>query len=185
MTLQYINDSLQDEVLAIADQRLGRGYLTVDSFTCSGAIVLVAIEFGKAVGFVLFHIKEQIDFPVELTKMFGQPHRSVYVKSIAVKEENEQKGFATALLKMVINIGMRQNALCCYGHVWIAGNNGASARIFESLGFEEVMEIADFWYLDSVKKQFQCPVCGFPCHCKAHLVCRPLVNQGGFNQGMR
>ncbi len=179
MTLQYLNDGHLPDVLAIAANRFGNGYITKDELTNGNAIVLVGVEQGIVAGFVLFYLMDGSDFPVELYGTFPYGGRALYVKSVAVHKGYERRGFATSLLSMVINIARRQNAICCYAYLWITEGTIPAGGVFAALGFDEVLSINDFWFQSSLKKPFDCPVCGHPCRCSAQLVCRSLVNRCG------
>ncbi|MBP8790201.1 MAG: GNAT family N-acetyltransferase [Breznakibacter sp.] len=177
MILQYLNDGHLPAVLAIADSRFGKGYITRDELTNSSAIVLVGVEQGVVVGFVLFYLMPSSEFPIELYGNYPQGDRALYVKSVAVHNGFERRGYATALLNMVINIARRQNVICCYAYLWITAGAIPAGSVFDALGFEPVLEINNFWYQSSMKQPFDCPICGHPCRCSAQLVCRSLVKR--------
>lgn len=175
MTLQYLNEAHLPDVLAIADSRFGSGYITRDELMDGRAIVLVGVERDIVIGFVLFYLMEGSNFPVELYGTFPHGGRALYVKSIAIDKCFERNGYATALLQMVVNIARRQNAICCYAYLWVAGDRVPAGAVFDALSFKRVWEIPDFWFQSSLKKPFECPICGHPCRCTALLVCRPLM----------
>lgn len=179
MVLQYLNDGHLNAVLDIADSRFGKGYITRDELMDGQAIVLVGVEQDMVVGFVLFYLMEGSDFPVELYGTYSHGGRAVYVKSIAIDKSFERTGCATNLLQMVVNIARRQNAICCYAYLWVAAGQIPAEGVFAALGFDRVLEISDFWFQSSLKKPFDCPVCGHPCRCSAQLVCRSLVRRSG------
>jgi hypothetical protein len=52
---------------------------------------------------------------------------------------------------------------------WRSGREGSSAGLFRRLGMREGPTVERFYYDESVRDGWTCPVCGGPCTCAATL----------------
>jgi hypothetical protein len=52
---------------------------------------------------------------------------------------------------------------------WLSGRPDASATVLRGLGFTEGRTVERFYYDESVRDGWACPVCGGPCTCSARL----------------
>ena len=50
---------------------------------------------------------------------------------------------------------------------WRSGRDGSSAALFRALGFAEGRTVEEFYYAESVRDGWTCPVCAGPCRCAA------------------
>lgn len=141
----------REEVLRITDELLGTNYIT-EKQLCE-YIVLVAedITSKKCVGVCLSY--------VEAETYVG------YVKTVAVNPEFSGQGIGTKLVAESIacleKLGVTKFRTTAWKHDGIVNSD----VIFRRNGFTPVREIPDFWYADSLKRRFVCPVCGEVCRC--------------------
>lgn len=177
VTVSYLDQSQLKDILEISDSRLGKNYLHPADFNKSNALTLVATADGDVVGFALQYFMDSNDFPVELKSKFPQPHKTVYFKSIAVKNGCDGKGYGNALLQMALSISKNHGALCSYGYMWIQDGFIPMAGLAKQYGFKELVHKPQFWMKSSIKRGFLCPHCGSICACDAIMIYRPFVKQ--------
>ncbi len=177
LSINYLAESQLKDVVDISNSQFGVGYLNTSDFTSDGAIVLVATDDEKVVGFALFYIIGGDDFPAQLSIFYPVAHTSVFFKSIAVLPGFENRGVGSHLMQMVLNLARNQGVLCCYGYLWVKDGKMALESIARHHGFHDVKVMPRFWQQVSIDKGFDCPVCGNPCRCDALMVCRPFVKQ--------
>ena len=95
------------------------------------------------------------------------------IKSIAVDEQFRGNGIATRLVKQVMQLLEKNGAKGFYSFGWVSKQNVCQTQgVLESLGFQSVMRFDEFWLDDSTQRNYDCPVCGQPCHCAALLFVR-------------
>lgn len=96
-----------------------------------------------------------------------QDYRVGLIKSIAVKPEFRHRGIGTNLtIKSIIKLqGFGCDLL--FAISWDSQRQDSSKKMFEKLGFQNVLEINNYWTEDSMREGYLCPNCGNPCFCRA------------------
>ncbi|QWU16717.1 GNAT family N-acetyltransferase [Paenibacillus sophorae] len=91
-----------------------------------------------------------------------------YIPILAVDESFRGQGIGFSLVKEALQTVSRP--VLSIG--WVKPDTGWMAKaIFDRLGFERIAIIDEFWYADSVIKQYGCPYCGKTwCKCTADIV---------------
>ncbi|GAB4251113.1 MAG: hypothetical protein Kow0079_04870 [Vicingaceae bacterium] len=88
------------------------------------------------------------------------------LKTIAVDNKYRKKGFGKKLIKSFIDRN-RNNFLA--SPVWLYPQQNLNI-ILDKFGFEPVKFLPNYWYDDSIKKQYKCKICNHPpCCCAAIL----------------
>lgn len=57
---------------------------------------------------------------------------------------------------------------------WVSGMKGQSQELLRKQGFKEIARVPNYWKKLSEEENFECPVCGIPCHCTAILFIKNL-----------
>ena len=90
-----------------------------------------------------------------------------HLRSIAVKDEYRRQGVGTTLCSNVIEVLRDAGCNAVFTVAWEPGLTQSSMSMFETLGFARIGEVPEFWKVDEVNEDHQCPRCGFPCTCTA------------------
>lgn len=96
-------------------------------------------------------------------------NRIVLVHSVAVDPQYRHKGNATALIRAILEHGVRCGATNALAIGWTDQDGCHIQGTLEALGFESVADIDNYWHEDSVSKGYSCPSCGNPCTCTARI----------------
>ncbi|MDO8460937.1 MAG: N-acetyltransferase [bacterium] len=89
------------------------------------------------------------------------------IKSVAVRPAYRHQGIGT---KLTIESMIRLKEMSCDSFLavsWVSNRPDSSQKMFEKLGFKNILSIPDYWTEDSIKEGYLCPNCGNPCHCTA------------------
>lgn len=94
------------------------------------------------------------------------------IRSVAVHPSAEGRGTATLLVGGMMRVLKELNAdiLLCIG--WKPADGCHIAGVLTVSGFAPVLEVDDFWLLDSQAAEYDCPSCGNPCRCAAVVFAR-------------
>lgn len=139
------------EILNITDELLGVNYIVEKQLEEYFVLVAENEELGKCVGVCLSYVDAEANVG--------------YVKTVAVSPKFSGQGIGTELIaesvRRLENLGVKKLRTTAWKHDGIVNSD----IIFRRNGFVPVREIPDFWYEDSLKRKFVCPVCGDVCHC--------------------
>lgn len=157
-------------VSAIADARLGETYeYDLDAVVGeTDRVGLVAVVEGDVVGYGFGLDAVSGDRLCEETDEAGIEGPASLLKSVAVREDMEQRGIGTALFQGLVD----RLAWPVYGIAWLRDDHHDSSSLFEAAGFRTLCDIERFWYEDSLGKEEYCPDCGAPCTCAARIYVR-------------
>ncbi|MDE3273070.1 GNAT family N-acetyltransferase [Pseudoalteromonas sp. G4] len=90
-----------------------------------------------------------------------------YFKCIAVDPNQQGKGIGPKLLTASINALKQQGAKAGIGHLWQQSPGNGAVKYFTKAGGKLIKEHKNRWYEYSIKENYQCTICGVPCHCSA------------------
>jgi ribosomal protein S18 acetylase RimI-like enzyme len=170
-----ISDKQVPALLNIAEKNLGEAYIEVDDLKNKEGIALAATNSGKLVGFctgkkvaVSELFKNIPQLAQKKLKQLQVVDEVGMVASIATDSAETGKGIGTKLLSecasQLQNMGL--NVLVMTG--WKSEKGVHIGSLAKKLGFEEMLEIENFWYEDSKANGYRCPSCGEPpCECSA------------------
>ena len=105
---------------------------------------------------------------ISLDKIKAEKSKIGYIMFLAVLKKHQGKGIGKSLAKAGIKKQKEFGAECVLTDAWQSSPNGASQKLFESLGFEAIKLHKQPWLEESKKvgpKKFTCVVCGNPCSC--------------------
>ena len=155
-----------DALLFISDHLFGKGYYTKPQLKelSESSILRVAMLEEEVVGFFIFKIiKEE----AALWMNSNAKGSLLEVKTVAVSAAYQRKGIGSSMFKEVETFVKQFGIKESYCVAWKRGNDIPMHNIHLRNGFAVQKEIENYWYADSIKKQFQCPDCGIPCRCSA------------------
>lgn len=90
-----------------------------------------------------------------------------YFKCIAIDPNQQGKGIGPKLLTASINALKQQGAKAGIGHLWQQSPGNGAVKYFTKAGGKLIKEHKNRWYEYSIKENYQCTICGVPCHCSA------------------
>lgn len=148
------------ECIEIADQLLGKNYLTESDFLARGTYAVCG-KIGRTV----------IGFSIGIRPMHAG--KICRVSSVAVRPQYQGLGFGYLLVRSVVKYLDKRPHEEMLMAGWNAPDGVHIARIAHALHFVERATIPDYWRDDSLNKGYQCPACGNPpCRCSAVLYAR-------------
>ncbi len=139
------------DILEFTDVNLGNAYIKVSDLQDFLILVAEDLETEKCVGVCLFYID-------------AETNRGV-VKTVVVASEFSGKGIGTKLISSAVENLQSRGIEKFISPLWKSGDRINSDIIFRRNGFVPVKEIPDYWYEDSLLRNYSCPVCGSACHC--------------------
>lgn len=178
------DNQLLKQASEIYDISLGQNYIPSEDlskyasdpkrFILIGAIinqtllgVMLAYPLDKKTAEEYTHALQQHNIPTTL------PENAVgLIKSLAVRPEYRHRGIGT---KLTIESIVRLKEMSCDFFLavsWVSNKPDSSQKMFEKLGFKNILSVPDYWTQDSIKEGYQCPNCGNPCHCTANFYFR-------------
>lgn len=160
-------------VLNILNKELGKDYVTdsvLFSFMKKGFCkVIVEKNTHVVVGVCLFDILDyknvtQITIGQKIEDFKNTNHIG-FIKTIAVQDKCQNLGLGTKLLKTVLDALNKKEVDKFISTAWEHSGVTNISSLLKKFGFVEKFKIRNYWYEDSLKKKYLCPVCGNPCHC--------------------
>ena len=155
-----------DALLFISNQLFGQDYYSADDFIeiNNSSIFRVVQKDAEIVGFFIFKIftEQSVDYIVG-----GTASELLEVKTIAVHPSFQGHGIGTIIFNEVQQIAQANGVHNCYCIAWKRNGKVAMHNIHINAGFDVIREIENYWKLDSLEKEYDCPECGNPCECSA------------------
>ena len=177
-----------DYLLEIADSELGKGYLSREQILSSSTFTDIAVLGGEIIGFSCGIVKngkefflENGQFPSGIKKRMLIQERIGITKSLAIRKDRQNLGVGTSLFAVRIENFRKLGAGAVLMPGWqYPGGTTAIDGIARSFGFRKLGTVKDYYYRDSIKRQYSCPVCGPPpCRCSAVIYFLELVEGNG------
>ena len=179
-TISRLTQSHFSELISIANNSLGEGYITLselksyiehDSKDC-----LIAKTNGKISGFQLMKRCRLNDLNV-LTHSQKNWFRSRYknyssfgvLKTLVVLPENQKQGIGTMLTRKSLKI-LQGSSKKIISICWENEGITPVLALLQNCGMKQVHKFDSFWAKDSLAKKYRCIVCGAPpCKCNAFV----------------
>lgn len=160
-------------ILHIADKQLGKDYINANDFIEDDFLKFQASINDKIVGFITSKelTIEEVYKKIPTLKdkklnQFNVVSKLSYIGSIATDPKYEGLGVASALFEYMLNeLNKKDYIILMTG--WKSKNGININGIAKKFGFDEILEIKDFWKEDSIENNYDCPVCSNPCLCSA------------------
>ena len=167
-------------VIGIAEQQLGHAYLDSDVLLATGSLASCAAIDDKVVG---FYIAKVVSVDEVYQRIRGLREKGLtyledaekvgMVSSVATHPGYAGKGIASTLVRHCVAALERQAVNVIAAIAWKSDKGVHIGAVLAKQGFEEVMQLDDFWKEDSVSRHYTCPACGDPpCRCKAVIYIR-------------
>ena len=175
------------EVLSIANDAFGDDYICKSTLfeylSNDKGIGLVSRVNGTIVGFSLSRICELHELSSLVLsasewfdEQFAENTPVGVINSIAVHPNYQKKGVGSGLIEKSVEKLSRvsKNLLSvCWEH----NNTVNLASILNRFGFDPIHKIEQYWYNDSILKDYSCKFCGRPpCRCNAVLYVKKVTN---------
>lgn len=171
--IESIGSENLTEIKRISDSCFGLNYLTekdLDETIQQKGVFLKIIHDSVTIGFCIsFHVENSY----EHHSIFGGPIPNFLsipysvIKTIAILPDFQNKGFGFQMLENIIC--KLKNGYDSHHFIypaWTESDSFGFTRKISKLGFKSVQTIPNFWYSDSLTKDYQCIKCGTPpCHC--------------------
>ena len=189
--------SIEDKisVLSVSDQEVGKNFIDQDYLNFflnnlnAGGIVAIIHE--EVVGFsffqwcsvnelskYIFTDKNWLTETVNIKKkdspssVYGEHSRTIligYRNLTAVKQDFQNKGVGSRLVDFSIK-KLKKKSNIIVNVVWKAENKINLGNTLLRYGLKPVKTITDYWREDSIKRNYDCAVCGRPpCKCTAEI----------------
>ncbi|MCJ8292344.1 MAG: GNAT family N-acetyltransferase [Crocinitomicaceae bacterium] len=164
------------DLLIIADNRFGSGYLTMgelQSYVANKTKIGFVAKTNQIIsGFSLVQIcdlNEIMSLVLCEHEWFKEQFADKYpigvIKTISVSEEFKNCGIGTALTEKSIK-ALEKASGALMSICWEHEKGTPFAKILEKFGMTLSRRISDYWKEDSLKKKYQCKYCGSPpCRC--------------------
>jgi len=90
-------------------------------------------------------------------------------EAVAVEPGFRRRGTGRLLTEAGLEWMRRQGCDVAVTLAWLSGRSDSSPHLFRSLGFREWGTVTRFYYAESLRDGWECPVCRGPCRCPATL----------------
>jgi GNAT superfamily N-acetyltransferase len=96
-------------------------------------------------------------------------------EALAVEPARRRRGIGAALTTASIDWMRDQGCDAVVTLSWLSGRPDTSTPLFRRLGFREGRTVVRFYYEESRRDSWTCPVCGGPCTCSATFFWLELI----------
>lgn len=167
-------------ILAIAENQLGKDYISEASLDFDKNIILKAQIENETVGFSISKLIDKEEFKNEFNKVAGMKNRVInsidkigVIRTIAVSLDFQRRGIGNKLLKESLLLLSQRGAEIIIIVGWKSCKGTKIHSLAQLNNFRIIGEIKNYWYEDSQSKMYGCPVCGEPpCECSAVIYSR-------------
>ncbi len=166
------------DVLKISEKEIGKNFIDenyLNSFlNNTNAKGVVAIINGKVAGFTFFQwlkgteLHQYIFTNKDWLKEVSKRKKLIGYRNLtAVKNSFQNYGIGKKLVEVSI-AELKQKTNFLANVVWITDRKKNLGKTLEKFGLKPLKTIADYWKSDSIKRNYECAICGSPpCTCKA------------------
>jgi len=170
--IEIFKSQYSDQVLDIANVQFGKGYISVSEWDEQDRPMLVAVLGDHVLGFCSADIVSNEDLPhAELTSILVDDQVG-WIKSLAVNPDNMYQGIGTALLEASIALLEMKGIHQLFTEAWRDEGGIRIERMILKNGFIRLAEKENYWYKDSIQRDYKCVACGQPCCCSAVIYYR-------------
>lgn len=182
--IKRMNSEQFTEALALLENTFGTEYILEEDlkfFLRAPGFNKIAIQDNKVIGIILYRIMQEENFEEIFTfnkilKKNGvedfniNEEDSACVDTFAVHADYRGNGIGKLLLKIAMQDLEQYNLDNIITIAWKHRGPITSDRLFNKAGFKSLAEIKGFWTVESIEKNYECPVCGTPCVCTANFM---------------
>ncbi|MCP4440267.1 MAG: hypothetical protein GY810_15085 [Aureispira sp.] len=184
--IQKLEQQHIPQVKDIFDQQFGQGYLSqkdIEAFLVTPYIGVVSLQEQHVLGVSL----SLIDSAKELSLQFLEgPARTWFLQTFkddaivalrkhsAIHPDFQRQGFGQDLVSLSNEL-LEPHVEAILSTVWEEKSGQSMGKIFRHCGFESIKTIPNYWYEDSIKKQYICSLCAaIPCTCSSTIYLKKI-----------
>lgn len=180
MNFRRIEHSDLKDILLLTDDAFGKDYLTIDHLSeyindknnfgyylvddtnFVGFISLKIISIGTLQNYFLADQKW-------LSTHFKTQNSIAIIEQVVISPQYRNKGFSNLLLHYVLSkIEEKCNSIVCV--CWLKEELNLMKKLLIKNEFNLIKTIPHYWKTDSLRKQYNCVICGEPpCLCNAEI----------------
>lgn len=164
-------DWLKDQVIAIANSQLGKGYLLLgdlDNYIENNKhSVLVEFAGDEVKGFCLVSVLSFAEAANKLRKSVNIDEPIGYISMVATLEKHKREGIASKLVEAGVEFLKGKSCKSLVIVTWKSPISNAMQNLVEKLKFQREFKVDNYWYMSSLQEGYECPECGNPCRCSA------------------
>ena len=90
-------------------------------------------------------------------------------EAVSVEPHLRRRGVGRLLTQVSLEWMREQGCDVAVTLAWLSGNRDSSPELFRRLGFQEGPTLDRFYFEESLRDGWICPICGGPCLCSATL----------------
>lgn len=186
MVVDFLNQNHITEIILLADDELGVGFLTkkniINYLKCKNTFCIAAWSNGNLVGFSIIKILSSKKFIAKnvlsqksiFLKVLKSEQSIAYRMHTVVKKNFQKKGIATALIHYAEQ-NIYKNVDLILSVAWVKNKQCLMEKTLIRNNFKKVCELNNYWRTDSIKKKYICSECKkIPCNCNAILFLKTL-----------
>lgn len=168
-----------NNVYAISNEQLGQDYIKKQALeemlNSDQVVILVFEQNNELLGFLLYEIIDKNRLKHELKiinanleKIIKTENNFGFLNIVAVSEKAKGKGVGSALNFEIVKIMEQKGIKFSFSLAWKDKEKINIGNILLRVGYIELYEIENYYYEDSIKRNYTCPTCGNPpCKCSA------------------
>lgn len=166
--IQFYKNEYLKQVDAIANHQFGKHYISAVDWDDEDRIMLVAVRGAEVLGFCTAMVLEYKDLTLsELYAVFTDRPVGM-IKSLAVRPDEMNRGIGSKLFEASLAWLGGRGVSQFYTEAWRDEEGGVRVeKIVLKNNFTKLIEKEDYWYKESLERDYQCSVCGQPCRCNA------------------
>lgn len=186
--ISQLDKSHIDSLFEIADTQLGKGFIERKRLLSPYSFTNIALEGNELIGFSCGEIQKSRDliisngmFPDSIKKLLLKYETIGITKSLAIRNDKQNRGIGTSLFAQRIKNFSRMGAGAIIMPGWQYPDGTTTIDgIARRFGFRKLETVKNYYYHDSIKRQYTCPVCGEPpCKCSAVIYFLDLIEGNG------
>ncbi len=179
MQFDFFSSKNITKVVALSNKAFGKNYLPLSYYkkfiNSDVNIGMVMVANKNIVGFITstIYLVNRANTCEELYFNFNDlQHDIAIIKQVVVAPKYQKKGIGNLLLKQLISTINTKEIICI---AWQRDKNIVIANLLLKNNFRKLKSIPNYWFNDSVSKQYNCPECKKP-PCKCTGVVFKLLN---------
>jgi GNAT superfamily N-acetyltransferase len=165
-----------DQVAALLNGQLGNGLYSAEGLLADAAAPGAAVMVAEAPGVVGAAVSRLLR-PADLSyyDRFGAEGRRLLgglpgsLEALAVEPAFRRRGVGALLAQASLSWMRGQGCSVLVTLAWRSGRDDESLPLFRRLGFREGATVDRFYFEESLRDGWSCPVCGPGCTCAATL----------------
>lgn len=157
------------QIERLINKNLGEGYINIEELRrlLKRRFFLVLIQTNRRViGLALVKEISSTEFFIKTRGAYKVSHPVFILDIMAVDPKFQKRGLGKNLMDEV-NVLLKPENWYCFA--WKSKDGVHMKRLLKSTGAKLIWKKKGYYYLDSLKKRYTCPVCGNPCKCAVEL----------------